>query len=302
MSDFGLPILYALGLWWSSTGLVLYLDNLPGRTFRWTLLGGAIVLAVAVFGLVVSSASTTPFAAYAAFSSGIAIWGVLEMSYFTGFVTGPRSAPCPPGCSKWKRFGLAILTSLYHELAILGTVLFMTLVSWEEPNQVGTWSFVVLWIMRWSAKLNLFFGVPNLNEDWLPEHLRYLKTYMAKRSMNLLFPVSVTAATVVVVLIVLKAMAPELASAQVVGLILLATLLSLAILEHWFLVLPLPDEALWAWALPTPRHEDSGDGSGAADNSSACIRIHPSSEKPRAGARGCAQPPGNVGARMLSSL
>ncbi len=189
----------------------------------------------------------------------MAIWGVLEMSYFTGFVTGPRKIPCPPACSDRRRFGLAILTSLYHELAIMATVLFMVLVTWEEPNQVGAWTFIVLWLMRWSAKLNLFLGVPNLNEEWLPEHLRYLKTYMSKRGMNLLFPVSVTLATVIDVLIVIEAMAPESAGPRAIGLILIAALLALAILEHWFLVLPLPDEALWAWALPPPRQTD-GDG------------------------------------------
>ena len=31
---------------------------------------------------------------------------------------------------------------------------------------------------------------------------------------------------------------------------LVATLLALAIVEHWFMVLPLPDAALWRWALP----------------------------------------------------
>ena len=211
MADYGFPLLFALGLWWFSTGVVLYLDNLPGRTFRWTLMGGSVVLAIAIFVLIVSSASTSVAGAYVAFTAGVVIWGVIEMSYFTGLITGPRKTACPPGCSKWKRFGLAILTSLYHELLILGTVLFMVLATWGEPNKVGTWTFVVLWIMRWSAKLNLFLGVPNLNEDWLPEPLRYLKTYMVKRAMNLLFPVSVTLATIVDVLIVLEALSPEVA-------------------------------------------------------------------------------------------
>jgi len=30
---------------------------------------------------------------------------------------------------------------------------------------------------------------------------------------------------------------------------LLATLLTLAVAEHWFLVLPIPAEAMWNWAL-----------------------------------------------------
>jgi putative photosynthetic complex assembly protein 2 len=259
MSDFGFPIFYALGLWWFSTGVVLYLDNLPGRTFRWTLLGGSTVLAVAIFGLVVSSISATTAMNYVAFTCGVVIWGVLEMSYFTGYATGPRRTPCPEGCTQWQRFRLAIMTSLYHELAVMTTGLLLIAISWEEPNQVGAWTFVVLWLMRWSAKLNLFLGVPNLNENWLPEHLRYLKTYMSKRGMNLLFPVSVTLSTTLVVLIVLKALTPDALTSEVVGLTLVATLLALAILEHWFLVLPLPDEALWAWALPHSETSDTND-------------------------------------------
>jgi putative photosynthetic complex assembly protein 2 len=274
MADYGFPLLFALGLWWFSTGVVLYLDNLPGRTFRWTLMGGSVVLAIAIFVLIVSSASTGVAGAYVAFTAGVVIWGVIEMSYFTGLITGPRKTACPPGCSKWKRFGLAILTSLYHELLILGTVLFMVLATWSEPNKVGTWTFVVLWIMRWSAKLNLFLGVPNLNEDWLPEPLRYLKTYMVKRGMNLLFPVSVTLATIVDVLIVLHALSPDVTGADAVGLILVASLLGLAILEHWFLVLPLPDEALWAWALPAHESHDDQDGEGRSpDDSMARLRV-----------------------------
>ncbi|AFL74347.1 putative photosynthetic complex assembly protein PuhE [Thiocystis violascens] len=259
MSDFGFPILYALGLWWFSTGVVLYLDNLPGRTFRWTMLGGAAVLAIAIFGLFASSISTSTAMNYLAFTCGLVIWGVLEMSYFTGYATGPRKTPCPEGCTQWKRFRLAIMTSLYHELAIMTTGLLLIAISWGEPNQVGTWTFVVLWLMRWSAKLNLFLGVPNLNESWLPEHLRYLKTYMAKRGMNLLFPVSVTLPTILVVLIVLRVSAPDADGSAAVGLTLVATLLALAILEHWLLVLPLPDEALWAWALPPRETPDARD-------------------------------------------
>ncbi|QIK38790.1 DUF3623 domain-containing protein [Caldichromatium japonicum] len=250
MVDYGFPILFALFLWWSSTGLVLYLDNLPGATFRWSLLGGAVVLAIATFVLIVSSASASVIAAYLGFTSGVLIWGVFEMSYFTGFIAGPRKTPCPPGCSNSKRFGLAILTGLYHELLIIGMALFLLLSTWDEPNQVGTWTFVVLWLMRWSAKLNLFLGVPNLNEDWLPEQLKYLRSYMVKRPMNLLFPISVTLATIIDALMVSAALAPGVETAEAVGLILVATLLGLAILEHWFLVLPFPDEWLWAWALP----------------------------------------------------
>jgi putative photosynthetic complex assembly protein 2 len=286
MLEYGYPVLYALGLWWFSTGVVLYLDNLPGRTFGWTMLGGTAVLAIAVFALVVSSTSTSLVSAYIAFTAGVLVWGVLEMSYFTGMVTGPRKTACPEGCVGWKRFGLAILTSLYHELAVLSAVAVLAAITWGEPNQVGTWTFVVLWLMRWSAKLNLFLGVPNLN-DWLPEHLAYLKTYMPKRSMNLLFPISVTVPTLVVVLLVSRALGAETSEFATVGLILVASLLALGILEHWFLVLPLPDEALWAWALP-PRDARADAVKKAARSDDPARRMIASKRKaaPRAHWRG----------------
>ena len=58
-----------------------------------------------------------------------------------------------------------------------------------------------------------------------------------------------TAATLVLGLVIQTAMAAEATAFAVVGWTLVATLLALAILEHWFLVLPLPDAALWNWAV-----------------------------------------------------
>jgi len=294
MTDYGFPLLYALGLWWFSTGVVLYLDNLPRRTFRWTMLGATLVMTLATFGLAVSSTGTGLVAAYASFTFGVIIWGVLEMTYFTGLLVGPRKHACPPDCSGWRRFWLAVQTSLYHELIIIATAVFLILMTWGEPNQVGTWSFIVLWLMRWSAKLNLFLGVPNLNEEWLPDHLRYLRTYMPKRAMNLLFPVSVSLSTVIVVLLVLKALEPASAGVEAVRLVLTATLLALGILEHWFLVLPLPDEALWAWALP-------GRKAGAQHP----IDDRPSTKRaafasvPERGAARCSEPPERTRQRVV---
>ena len=40
------------------------------------------------------------------------------MSFLMGYVTGPRRSPCPDDAQGWRRFGLALQTVLYHELAI----------------------------------------------------------------------------------------------------------------------------------------------------------------------------------------
>jgi Protein of unknown function (DUF3623) len=114
---------------------------------------------------------------------------------------------------------------------------------------VGTWTFMILWWMHQSATLNVFLGVRNLNEEFLPEHLHFLKSFLTKKPMNLLFPVSVTVSTIIAVTLVEKAVAPGAGAFRAVGFTLLATMMTLAVLEHWFLVLPLPAAALWRWGL-----------------------------------------------------
>jgi putative photosynthetic complex assembly protein 2 len=249
----GLPVLFALFLWWFSTGLVLMLDGLPPSATRWSL-GIASAVAVGALGVLHwASQLDSVGAAYAAFVCAIVVWGWQELAFLTGRVTGPRRRGCEPGCGGAAHFMHAVGAILYHEIAILASGLAVALASLGGPNQTATWTFLVLWIMRLSAKLNLFLGVRNTGEELLPERLRYLATYFSHRPMNLLFPVSVTAATVVAVLIVSRALDPAESPAASAGLMLTAALLALGILEHWMMVLPVRVSALWEWAMRTHR-------------------------------------------------
>ena len=136
---------------------------------------------------------------------------------------------------------------MYNELATLGGALAILAVTHHAPNQLAFHTYLILWTMRLSAKLNLFLGVPNLGEKFLPAHLQYLKGFFRKRPMNVLFPVSVTLSTIGVVLLVQRHLAvtdPFKTTAYA----LMASLLALAVLEHWFMVLPVPTEKLWAWS------------------------------------------------------
>ena len=244
------PALFALFLWWFSTGAVIYLDGLPQRTFKWSMLGATAVLIAALYGIGATADETSLYAAYCAFACGLLAWGWIEMSFYTGYVTGPRKHPCPEGCRGWKHFGHAIMTSLWHEIAILAGVAIVAAMTWGQPNQIGLWTFVVLWWMHQSAKLNVFLGVRNVTEEFVPEHLTFLRSFLTKRtSMNLLFPVSVTVSTVVCVYLVDAAIQPGASTFDAAGYSFLATLMALAILEHWFLMLPLPAQKLWSWGL-----------------------------------------------------
>ncbi len=252
-AELGLPVLFALFLWWFSTGLVLMLDGLPQSATRWSLGIATAVALGALAGLRWAAHQDTVFASYAAFVFAIVVWGWQELAFLTGWITGPRRRGCAPGCHGAAHFVHAVQAILYHEIAVLGAGMAIALASLGGANHTGLWTFLVLWIMRISAKLNLFLGVRNTGEELLPERLGYLKCYFSRRPMNLLFPVSVTAATVAATLIVARALDPAATPATAAGLMLAAALLALAIVEHWMMVLPVRVSALWEWALRTHR-------------------------------------------------
>jgi len=249
MAAYGLPILFTLLLWWLSTGAILYLDGLHRRTFVWSMAGASVLLALSVWGVVASAGNVSAGGAYVAFTCGLTAWGWQLVSFYMGYVTGPRKTACEPELTGWPRFVEAVRTSLYHELVVILTAVIIAALTWGQPNQIALWTFVALWWMHTSAKLNLFFGAANLGEELLPEHLRYLKTYMSRRPMNLLFPVSVTISTIVAVLLAQKALALTATPFETAGFAMLATLMALAVAEHWFLVIPLHVNGLWQFGV-----------------------------------------------------
>ena len=240
---------YAVFVWWVSTGAVLYLDGMPRRTFRRTLIAATGLLGAALFGLAATRDRASVEGAYLAFTCSVVVWGWHELSFLTGWITGPRKVSCPAGVSEWRRFGYATLTVIYHEIALSLTVGLVVALTWNGANQVGTWTFLVLWLMRLSAKLNIFLGVRNLTEEFIPDHLQYLFTYMQRAPLNPLMPVSVAGSLVALSAIGQSAFALGADSFRIVAGTLVAAMLVLAVLEHLFLVLPVRDAVLWRWAL-----------------------------------------------------
>ncbi|MCE4226004.1 DUF3623 domain-containing protein [Methylobacterium sp. C25] len=250
MAVYAAPAFYAVLLWWFSTGVILLLDHLPRKTHRWSMAGGTIVLAVALWAIGTSARDASESGVYTAFTAAVLVWGWQEMSYYMGFISGPRPEACPPHLSKSEKFFAALGTSLWHEFAIvLGGLAILVLV-WGQPNHFALCTYATLVLMNASARLNLFLGVRNLNAELLPPHLGYLAGYLAKRPMNLLFPFSVSLGTIAAALMARATLSDETLAHELVGYTLLASLTALAVLEHWFLMLPLPSAALWQWSLP----------------------------------------------------
>jgi putative photosynthetic complex assembly protein 2 len=188
--------------------------------------------------------------AYLGFTCGVLVWGWHEMSFFMGVVTGPRRAAGPP-TTGWRHFCHAAQTCLYHEAAIALTAALVVALSWGSPSPIGAATFLSLWAMRLSAKLNIFFGVRNLNEAWIPRRLTYLLPYMRHRAMNWLLPFSLLGGTAACAWFTRLAIAPAALPADVTGKALVAGILFLAVIEHAFMVLPLPFASLWRSFLST---------------------------------------------------
>ncbi len=242
--DFVWPPLVAVAVWWLGTGLVMMLNNLPRVTHRYTVGIASIVAFGALVCITKSAHNTSVGGAYAAFVCAVLVWAWHELTLLTGWLTGPRrSSYSEQGQT---RLSQAVQVILWHELALVAMGGVLLALSWGVPNQVALWTFVLLWVMRLSAKLNLFLGVRNWGESFLPPHLVYLASYFRRRAMNGLWPLSVLGAAAVTVWLIQQGMAAQ-GGAQVGGL-LLACLLALAVLEHLMMVLPLPPEALWRWA------------------------------------------------------
>ena len=254
MLEIAVASVAAIALWWASTGAILYLDGLPQRTFRWSLLAASAIAFVALWGIAATRDMATPAGALIAFTCGLAVWGWQAMTFYMGYITGPRTTPCPPGLTGWRRFLAAAETNVTHEIAILGGALLIVAILGGGANQLGLWTYLVLWWMHLSGKLNVYLGVPNLSEEFIPDHLAYLKSYMSRRPMNLLFPVSVSVSTLITGWLAWSASSHPMGSYEATMLALLATLMTLAVLEHWLLVTPLPAMALWTWSLASRAH------------------------------------------------
>ncbi len=258
--DYALPVFFAILAWWTSTVVLIYRAGLSGKTFPATLIGMTVVALVGSYALFASRNDTSAAAPYIAFLGALSLWGWHEVSYLFGFISGPRPRACPPDVSGWQRFVLGIKASAYHELAIIATGAGLAVLTINASNRVGLWTFIVLWIMRWSAKLNIFLGVRNLHAEFWPKRLRYLRSFTRTRPMNELFPWSIAAALMTLAWLGFAAATAGDDSMQRTGAMLLLTLLALATLEHCLLMLNVRDEILWRPGLRSRRNNEAAAG------------------------------------------
>ncbi|NUB43596.1 DUF3623 domain-containing protein [Fertoebacter nigrum] len=247
--------LSALFLWWFSTGILLWrvrqADNAGREAHLWSVLLGLPLLFAGVLGFLHTRGDASLTGIYGAFLSALAIWGWIELAFLSGVITGPNRSPCPRHATPMQRFLRATGTILWHECLLIATLAIMAMQAQGAANRFAFYTFMVLFFARISAKLNLFFGVPHINTEFLPTTLAHLPSHFRHARMNALFPLSITALTFATACWVERAVTAT-DPGQSTGFWLLTALTALAALEHWFMVLPLPDQKLWRWMMPAP--------------------------------------------------
>jgi putative photosynthetic complex assembly protein 2 len=248
---------FALWCWWLGTGVILWLDRLPPSTFNRSLAAWTVLLGVSFWGVWQSMTQHSVFNAYLGFGSVIVMWGWHELAFLTGRLTGPRKIPLGAHTTELQRFKQSLDVVIHHELALVLNFGILCLMQIDQPNHVALCTFALLWCMRVSAKLNLYFGVRHNGAQYLPPHLMYLGSYFRIRSMTPWFISSMLSACLAWAWILWRAQQGLVEVTT--GWVLLASLLGLAIVEHAMMVLPWPMEKLWGWALSQP-------GNGKAAN------------------------------------
>ncbi|MEO1067476.1 MAG: putative photosynthetic complex assembly protein PuhE [Pseudomonadota bacterium] len=253
------PIAFAIALWWFATGLVLWTARLPERLRGASLTIFTILAVGALVVVAVTHDQSDLTGVYAAFIAAIVLWGWHEITFLYGLITGPRKTPCPPGLNGTARFKAALETVLFHELAILAVGLVLLVGLLEADNRTALMTYLILWGMRISAKLNLFMGAPNIADELMPEKLAYLKSYFKRAPVTRFFVASVTVATLVLGLLIARFFGTT-APVEKVSLLLQIALLSLAIVEHWFFVVPFRETTLWSsFVKPKPGSSQPSD-------------------------------------------
>ena len=242
-----LAMFIAVLLWWILTGLALMSVHQRVTIKKLVFIGISGCATGAFVSLSSNASDHTIFGVITSFVMALIIWGWLELTYLMGYLTGPTKVPVVGKPRLVTRFRLALGTSLYHEILVLLVLLLSFHLVAGEPNPTVFYTLVILWIMRTSTKLNLFFGVRHFNDHWLPESVQHVKTYIStgKNSPFMSFS-TLLAATITSFLF----FSGQTASSQPeeLSMYLLAWLAALAVLEHCFLMYPMGESALWRWA------------------------------------------------------
>ncbi len=255
------PLLAALAVlmaWWLSTGLILWrvrvADNIGPSAHMQSVIFGLPLAALGVWGAIASRDSATAAQIYLGFGAALCLWAWIELAFLSGVITGPNRSPCPKGLPTRARLARAITAIAWHEAALLAGMLLLIALQWGAANPMAGATFALLLIARSLAKINLFLGVPRINLQFIPSPITHLVSHFRMGPATMFFFISIGLLATMILGGIAYLIFSQASIEQELGLTLLGVLAALALLEHFFMILPLPDAKLWTWMLPKPKH------------------------------------------------
>jgi len=240
----GLGVTLTLLAWWIGTGAVFLAARGGPRRRRWSFAGATAMMGLAITAMPGLSGRTDTGGILLALLAGFSVWAWVELSFYTGYVTGPSRAVPPPGAGFRTRFRYALAACLWHELVIpvLGVVLWI--VAGSGVHLWSLWIYLTFWVLHEVARVNVLAGVPHPFAELLPDHLDHLEPYLEARRPGWLLPTTLVAHLVALGFLVTAALS-AVGTPGLLGWVSIAALVALGWLEHLVLLLPIPLERLW---------------------------------------------------------
>ena len=240
---------FVIFMWWISTTLILALTRKHGTVNNInTMILLTIVLVLGFLLLIYSRNVTTVVSAYTGFVSIMMIWAWQETAFLVGWITGNRKSKCPKDAKGVRRAWLAFQTISYHELTLVIMGFSIWVITKDAINDIAFETFLVLWVMRLGAKINVFLGVRNFYEEFLPKKISYLTSYFKRKSYNPLFPFLLALTSIVDMLFWYNAVTTA-DSFERTSSTIIAALLGLGIVELILMMLPFQLDRIWRLGL-----------------------------------------------------
>lgn len=241
----GLALLAVVAVWWLGTGAVFMAARAAPAARRWAFVGATVLVGVLILAWAPGVSLRTDGAGVVqGLLIGFSAWAWIELSFYTGMVTGPTRRKPPGGAGFRVRFRHALAACLWHELAIVAVLAILAMAS-PGPNRWAALQFGVFWLLHEVARLNVLVGVPHPFRELLPDHLAHLQPYLEPRPAGPWLHLSI--ALLVLATAVATGLAVASGPAAGVGWSALAVLLGLGVLELGVLLFPVPLARLWQW-------------------------------------------------------
>ena len=104
MTDTFVALGFAIFIWWFSTGIVIVLNRMSQTTIILSLVISSMLGMGALVGLAHTAHQTGVTGAYCAFTCALLAWGWNELSFLTGWITGPQKTAILQSTQGWPRF------------------------------------------------------------------------------------------------------------------------------------------------------------------------------------------------------